>query len=180
MSSVASSDRGRELGGETSRDNAGTRSRRRLAASIKDSLRGLSIQLSLLNHQVGSRVALKQLDLDCLDLLLREGPLSPSALARRSGLHPATMTGILDRMERGGWVSRERDPSDRRAVVVQASKDRVSELFGLYAGMNHRMDDLFTGYSDADLQVLADFLSRTSDAGREATSELSSGPNSPR
>jgi MarR family len=40
----------------------------------------------------------------CLDLITRHGPLSPSAPARRAGLHPATMTGILDRLERGGWV----------------------------------------------------------------------------
>ena len=29
------------------------------------------------------------------------------------------MTGIIDRLERGGWIGRERDPADRRGVVVQ-------------------------------------------------------------
>jgi hypothetical protein len=65
------------------------RRRRRLSAAIKESLRELSIQLSLLNHHVGARVDLKDVDLDCLDLINRHGPLSPSALARRAGLHPA-------------------------------------------------------------------------------------------
>src|SRR5437762_14161176 len=111
----------------------GARRRRRLTAAIKQSLRELSIQLSLLNHQVGAHVDLNDVDLDCLDLIARHGPLSPSALARRAGLHPATMTGILDRLERGGWVARQRDPSDRRAVVVRALRDRTAELFRLYA-----------------------------------------------
>ena len=31
------------------------------------------------------------------------------------------MTGILDRLERGGWVDRGRDPSDRRGVLIQAA-----------------------------------------------------------
>ena len=75
------------------------------------------MQLSLLNLHVGAHLDLKDVDLNCLDLLASHGPLSPTALARRAGLHPATMTGILDRLERGGWVARERDPSDRRAVV---------------------------------------------------------------
>src|SRR5690349_19180548 len=98
-----------------------SRRRRRLTAGVKESLRELTNQLSLLNHQVGARLELRDVDLDCLDLIARYGPLSPSALARRAGLHPATLTGILDRLQRGGWVVRERDPeaTDRRAVSVR-------------------------------------------------------------
>ena len=146
--------------------------RQRLTASIKQSLRALSIQLSLLNHQVGAHAGLNDVDLDCLDLVARHGPLSASALAQRAALHPATMTGILDRLERGGWVVRERDPSDRRAVVVRALRDRNAELVRLYAGMNSSMNEICAGYDDAQLEVLADFLRRTVDAGREATEKL--------
>ena len=85
------------------------RRRRRLATEIKESLRDLSIELSLLNRQVVTRIDLKDGDLPCMELIARQGPLSPTALARRAGLHPATVTGILDRLERGGWVVRERD-----------------------------------------------------------------------
>jgi DNA-binding MarR family transcriptional regulator len=148
------------------------RHRRRLTRAIKESLRELSNQLSLLNHHVGTHVALKDVDLDCLELINRHGPLNPSALARHAGLHPATMTGILDRLERGGWVARERDPDDRRAVLVRVRRDRAAELFGLYAGMNASMDQLCAGYSDTELELLADFLRRTTDAGRDATDEL--------
>jgi DNA-binding MarR family transcriptional regulator len=154
--------------------DAGRRRRRRITA-IKESLRELSNQLSLLNHHVGANVELKDVDLDCLELINRDGPLSPSALARRAGLHPATMTGILDRLERGGWVARERDPSDRRAVVVRLRRDRAAELFGLYAGMNASLDRICAGYADAELELLADFLRRTTDAGRDATDRLAGG-----
>src|SRR6266536_995151 len=141
--------------------------RRRLAAAIRESLRELAIQLSLLNHQVGAQLDLRDVDLDCLDLIDRHGPLSPSALARRAGLHPATMTGILDRLERGGWVARERDPSDRRAVVVRAVRDRYPDLLRLYAGMNRSMNQIYAGYDESELELLADFLQRS------ATDELS-------
>ena len=156
------------------RDVDAQRRRRRSTTAIKESLRELSNQLSLLNHRVGAHLDLKDVDLDCLELINRHGPLSPSALARRAGLHPATMTGILDRLERGGWVARERDPSDRRAVVVQAVRDRNAELFGLYSGMNTSMDQICAGYDDTELELLADFLRRTTNAGRDATDELAS------
>lgn len=156
----------------TSDDADARRRRRRLTTAIKESLRELSIQLSLLNHQVGARAELKDVDLDCLDLVNRQGPLSPSALARRAGLHPATMTGILDRLERGGWVVRERDPNDRRAVVVRARRERNAELLHLYSGMNASMDQVCADYGERELELLAEFLRRTADAGQSATDEL--------
>jgi DNA-binding MarR family transcriptional regulator len=144
-----------------------------LAAAIGTSLRDLAIQLSLLNHQVGAQLDLRDVDLDCLDLIDRLGPLSPSALARRAGLHPATITGILDRLEAGGWVVRERDPADRRAVVVRSLRDRYSDLLRLYAGMNRSMNKIYAGYDESELELIADFLDRTANAGRSATEELS-------
>ena len=148
------------------------RRRRRLANAIKETLRELSIQLSLLNHHVGARLEIRDVDLDCLDLVDRHGPLSPSALARRAGLHPATVTGILDRLERGGWVVRERDPADRRGVVVRPRRERGAELLELYSGMNGAMDQILSGYGDAELELLRDFLHRTAEAGRAATDAL--------
>jgi DNA-binding MarR family transcriptional regulator len=153
------------------------RERRRLTAGIKESMRDLRSQLSLLNHQVGSRVALKDVDLDCLELLNRHGALSPTELARLAGLHPATLTGVLDRLQKGGWVVRERDPeaSDRRAVAVRVLKDRNAELFRHYEGMNASMDELCAGYDAAQLAVIADFLDRATEAGRRATDDLAAG-----
>jgi DNA-binding MarR family transcriptional regulator len=151
------------------------RHRSRLNRAIKESLRDLGAQLSLLNHSVGARLDLKATDLECLDLISRYGPLSPTALARRAGLHPATMTGILDRLESGGWIDRGRDPADRRAVVVQAARARGAEILRLYlvdSGMNTALDQICAHYEDNDLQLLADFLRRTADAARTAAERL--------
>jgi DNA-binding MarR family transcriptional regulator len=148
------------------------RDRRRRQSEIKDSLRELGNQLRLLNYNVSGKLSMKDIDLDCLDIVQRHGPLSPSALSRRTGLHPATMTGILDRLERGGWIARERDPADRRAVLLRAERGRGAEIFRLYAGMNAAMDGICDTYDDAELDVLADFLQRCVAAGRSATETL--------
>jgi DNA-binding MarR family transcriptional regulator len=153
-------------------DTGGARRRRRLNAEIRDSLREVIIQLSLLNRQVGAHLDLKDSDLDCINLIERHGPLSPRVLAQRAGLHPATMTGVLDRLERGGWVARDRDPSDRRAVAVRAVGDRNAELMRLYSGMNTSVSQICAGYQETELKRLADFLRRIANAGRNATDEL--------
>jgi DNA-binding MarR family transcriptional regulator len=151
-----------------------SRLRRRAVAELKAELRGTRVQLSVLNHQVGTRAELKDVDLDCLDLISSRGPLSPSMLAKHAGLLPATMTGILDRLERGGWIARDRDPSDRRAVVIRVLPDRNAEMFRLYSGMNSLMDDICAGYDDTQIGVITDFLRRVQAAGRTASEELGS------
>jgi DNA-binding MarR family transcriptional regulator len=148
------------------------RRRQHATRAVRDALQELRRQLARLNYRVGSGLGLKDVDLDCLDILSASGPMSPSALARDAGVHPATMTGILDRLERGGWIARERDPNDRRAVLVRVLPDRFGELLGSYAGMSRSMNSLLGSYSDKELEVIADFLQRCSEAGREATDAL--------
>ena len=151
------------------------RDRQHAVSAIRDGLRELRIQLALLNYRVGSQVDLNDIDLDCLDIIDVSGPLSPSVLARRAGLHPATLTGILDRLEKGGWIVRERDPNDRRAVQVRAVHDRYAQLLGLYQGMSQSMNKLLSEYSDKELALIAEFLSRTVEAGKDATEGLAVG-----
>ena len=152
--------------------------RGRLNRQIKDFLRDLGTQLAQLSHSVGARLDLKPTDLECLDLISRHGPISPSALARRAGLHPATMTGVLDRLESGGWIERGRGTADRRGVAVQVVRGRGAEVLRLYlvdSGMNAAMDEICAHYDDEELDLLISFLRRTADAGRAAAERLAGG-----
>lgn len=72
--------------------------------------------------------------LDCFDLINAYGSRTPSALGWRAGLHLATIIGILDRLECGGWISRDssdrdRDPSDcdssRSAPAASAMRNSL-------------------------------------------------------
>jgi DNA-binding MarR family transcriptional regulator len=158
--------------------NRGRLNRGRLNRAIKESLRDLGTQLSQLNHSVGTRLDLKATDLECLDLISRHGPIGPGALAKRAGVHPATMTGVLDRLERGGWIERGRDLADRRGVVVRLARGRGAEVLRLYlveSGMNTAMDEICAQYDEKDLKLLVGFLRRTADAGRAAAERLAGG-----
>lgn len=148
------------------------RSRRRLVNTVKDAVRGLRTELALLNRRISGKLELRDGDLDLLELIARTGPLGPSALARHAGLHPATMTGVLDRLEKGGWLTRERDPADRRSVVLQMRRERIGEVFTLYSGMNQALDTLCANYTDDQLTVIADFLTRAATAGQTQTKTL--------
>ncbi|MFC9896536.1 MarR family transcriptional regulator [Nocardia sp. NPDC127579] len=151
--------------------------RRWSSEAAQTALRELNTQLALLNRQLGSALTIKDTDWNCLDLINRNGPLSPGALAKLAGLHPATMTGVLDRLQRGGWIIRERDPeaADRRAVAVRAVGDRTPELTRVLSGMRTRMDALFEQYTDDELALITEFMRRAASAGHDAAAELAQG-----
>ena len=145
------------------------RARRRRIAAAKQSLRELRIELAVLNHRVGSKIEIKDIDLDCLDMIVRHGPISPTALARRVGVHLATMTGILARLESGGWIVRDRVENDRRAVLVHGVPDKQRDIVHLYSGMNSALDEILDSYSDDQIDLVVDFLRRCTQAGQMAT-----------
>jgi len=49
------------------------------------------------------------------------GPTRVSEISNQSGLPPSTLTGMLDRLVAGGWLEREDDPDDRRAVLMKST-----------------------------------------------------------
>jgi len=49
------------------------------------------------------------------------GECRVTALAEDLGVPPSTLTGMMDRLVEAGWLERERDPDDRRAVVMKST-----------------------------------------------------------
>jgi DNA-binding MarR family transcriptional regulator len=162
-------------GGSGSRE--ARRARRQRITEAKQSLRELRIELSVLNHRVGSQSEIKDVDFDCLDVITRYGPISPTTLARRIGVHTATMTGILDRLERGGWIVRDRDERDRRAMLVRGVPGKQRDIIQLYGGMNSSLDEILDSYSDDQIDLVVDFLRRCTQAGQSATDQLAKDPD---
>jgi hypothetical protein len=64
------------------------------------------------------------------------------------------------------------------AVVIRPLGTRARELIALYSEMSSAMDELLASYDERDLGVIADFVRRTTEAGRGATDAL--GDDEPR
>jgi DNA-binding MarR family transcriptional regulator len=143
-----------------------------LTQEIQLYLRDLIAGLHQLNDAVGARVELKGPDLEILDLVARHGPMSPSEVAASTGVHPATLTGIVDRLERRGWLTRVPDPDDRRRVRLEARRERGPELVRLYGPMNRSLSEICAALTPEQLQVVRDFLRDAAVAGSDAADEV--------
>ena len=93
-------------------------------------------------------------------LSLTEGGLSPSDLAAQSFVSPATITGLLDGLERDGLVVREANPDDRRMLTVRltpAGRELVQRLLPEHF---QRISDLLADLSEEDRHLLAALSAR--------------------
>ncbi|MEV8633116.1 MarR family transcriptional regulator [Streptosporangium sp. NPDC051023] len=100
-------------------------------------------------------------DLRCLEVLIRREAVTPSVLGGELGLTTGSVTAMLDRLERAGYLTRSPDPGDRRKVVVRATTEtleRAAELYGPIVEQGGRMT---AGYTDAELRIVLDFLRRS-------------------
>jgi DNA-binding MarR family transcriptional regulator len=125
---------------------------------ITETVREMGVVMTVLNLRAGEQVGLRDVEMKALDVLMRDGAMSAKALGQRLGMHPATMTGILDKLEKAGWVTRERDPDDRRVVLIQPVRERVGEIVRLFAGMNAMAAQMLDRYDTPQLETIADFL----------------------
>lgn len=139
---------------------------------VQNGLRRLTHQLHRLNDAVGSHLDLLPGDLEVLDMIGRDGPLSPRDVTATTGIHPATLTGMLDRLENGGWLTRRPDPTDRRRLIVDAVTDRGGELARLYSPMSKALTAICSDYTDEELARLVEFLEQAADAGIVATTQV--------
>src|SRR5688572_9214077 len=95
-----------------------------------------------------------------LGWLALEGELSQTELATKMMIEPPTLVGILDRMERDGWITRHDCPSDRRKKIIRANRaaepvwDKIVECA---ARVRHRATD---GLSDRQLATLKKLLGK--------------------
>ncbi|HEX6145787.1 MAG TPA: MarR family transcriptional regulator [Acidimicrobiia bacterium] len=139
-----------------------------LTREIQNLLRDLISRLHQLNDAVGDRIELRAGDIEILDLVARHGPMSPSEVSASTGIHPATLTGVIDRLEGAGWLSRVPDPDDRRRVRLQARRERGAEMARLYAPMNRSLTEICAALSPDQLTVVRDFLRDAAQAGVDA------------
>jgi DNA-binding MarR family transcriptional regulator len=94
---------------------------------IIDNLRRLFYVLTEQSRKAEHETGLTGSQLWVIRMLDGTDPLKVSELARRMLLHPATMVGLLDRLETKGLVQRTRSEKDRRVVHVVLS-DQAREL----------------------------------------------------
>src|SRR4029079_9725357 len=135
------------------------KARAALLRELEEAMRRSSAQGVLFGQTVANVAGISGSDLECLDFLNLEGRVTAGRLAEVTGLTTGAITGVVDRLEKAGFVRRERDETDRRKVFIATVPDNVAQIGRFYVPMQQAMHKLWNTYSEAELQLLLRFAS---------------------
>jgi DNA-binding MarR family transcriptional regulator len=92
-----------------------------------------------------------------LGVIEQRGPLTAGQLGDATGLSPAAVTGLIDRLEQAGVAERRPDPADRRRVLVAVSPG-AARIAALYERLERDARGRVEAYSAREQAVIARFL----------------------
>ena len=149
------------------------RGRKQLLEELALAGRAMSAATVMFHTTVAARQRLSATEEKALDLLERFGPLTAGELSKRSGLAPASVTGLINRLERKGFARRIAHPSDRRSILVEVDAERVyAAMAPLFTDWVGSLQELYTGYTDEQLELILHFLTEVARRQRDATAHL--------
>ena len=134
------------------------KSRAALMQELEHAVRKSSAIGVIFGQTVANAVGVSSSDLECLDFLNIEGRVTAGRLAELTGLTTGAITGLVDRMEKAGFVRRERDEADRRKVYIAIVPEALGRVGRFYEPLQKAVTKNWEGYTDAELRLLVRFL----------------------
>ncbi|WP_433394246.1 MarR family winged helix-turn-helix transcriptional regulator [Micromonospora sp. KLBMP9576] len=137
--------------------------RERLVAEIAAELRRYSVDAQHIGHGFAGLHGLNATDLQALIAVMdaeRFGqPITPGGLGEQLNLSSGSVTALIDRLERGGHIRRDRDTADRRKVFLRYAERGAALAMDFFRPLGRRTDEVMADFSDDELAVVHRFLS---------------------
>jgi DNA-binding MarR family transcriptional regulator len=144
--------------------------------SVLRSLRRVNIQGSFLGQTVAIRFGLSESDIETLEQLIDMGATTAGKLSEITGLTSGAVTRVIDRLEQAGYVRRVPDPADRRRVIVEVVPEKVANIQVTLDRVSTKGAEEIGQYSDAQLELINDFLAKMESIQREEAEQLRESP----
>ncbi|HEX3721482.1 MAG TPA: MarR family transcriptional regulator [Nitrolancea sp.] len=147
--------------------------RNQLLNDLDREMRRISAQAVMFSQAVAIRLGINPTDLECLGIIGETGALTAGQLAELTGLTTGAITGVIDRLEKAGYVRRAQDPGDRRRVIVEPVPDVAEErITPLFESIGQATANLVSRYGDDQLAFVIDFATRMNQMTLAETAKL--------
>ncbi|EHB68541.1 MULTISPECIES: MarR family winged helix-turn-helix transcriptional regulator [Paenibacillus] len=121
-------------------------------------LRQNSARAVMLHDLISEKMGLNATDHKCLDFINQAGPVTAGQLAQLTGLTTGAVTSVIDRLEQAGYVIRDKDPNDRRRVVVKLVPERSEQVAPVFKSLMQSTLQIMGQYTDQELQFILKFI----------------------
>ncbi|QHE92873.1 MarR family winged helix-turn-helix transcriptional regulator [Pandoraea fibrosis] len=133
--------------------------RNELVAGIVRSLgRRLAVYTALYHSALAEQLGLNVTDLNALDLILELESITAGQLAELMGVSSGGITTVIDRLERAGFVEREKNPHDRRMVMIHPIEERCAQIEQFLSSVSRELTAVSAAYDHSELAAIHDFL----------------------
>ncbi|MCX4782712.1 MarR family winged helix-turn-helix transcriptional regulator [Streptomyces sp. NBC_01264] len=111
------------------------------------------------DRETARLLGVNETDLRCLEILMATEEAAPSTLSAQLGLTTGSVTTMLDRLEKAGYLTRTPHPTDRRRTLVRVTPEASEKTYALIAPFIEDSTRQVMGrYSAEQLELVADFL----------------------
>ena len=145
--------------------------------SVIRSLRRVNLQGSFFGQTVAVRFGLSESDVEALEVLIDTGAATAGRLSELMGLTSGAITRVIDRLEQAGYVRRIPDPADRRRVIVELVPEKMAAVEATMARFGEKSASEIGRYSETELAVINDFLTRMAEITRDEANALRDTPD---
>jgi DNA-binding MarR family transcriptional regulator len=121
---------------------------------LMTAVRVLTRSSLLFQNAIAEKMKLNVSDAECIDFLMEMGPSTAGDLAKITRLTTGAITNVIDRLEKAGYVKREKDPKDRRKVIVAIVAEKHKKAKKYYESMTGDIFNLFSKYNKKELKFL--------------------------
>ncbi|WP_370945671.1 MarR family winged helix-turn-helix transcriptional regulator [Amycolatopsis sp. cg5] len=146
--------------------------RAELTRRLLDLAREWSTETVMFHTAIAEASGLSATDVKAMDYIARLGPLTAKELAKHSSLAPASVTALIDRLERKGLVLRKPHPGDRRKVLVEFNGEFAKAAPPFWGGLIDESVEYFAGLSVEQLETIADFVVAATGITRRAKEQV--------
>ncbi|WP_449603575.1 MarR family transcriptional regulator [Paenibacillus sp. Marseille-Q9583] len=137
-------------------------------------MRGLGTRTVVYQQNVAASLGLYNNDFLSVDILREKGPITAGELSKLTGLATGSVTALIDRLEKNGYVRRQNDPNDRRKVIIVPLYENKEDVIDTYLPLHTAMVKLAASYTDEELALISQFLGKASTVLDEQIDHLSS------
>jgi DNA-binding MarR family transcriptional regulator len=140
--------------------------------AIAAALQRFGLERDRMRAALATQAGLSPADLDALEHLEADGPLTQRQLGERLSLTSGAVTMLVDRLERAGWAQRRPHPTDRRYILVELSAAAEERTPPGLAHYHARIRAIANAVPAAQRPAIHAFLTATATAAATATSEI--------
>lgn len=128
------------------------------------------------HHAVAEQLGVNATDLKALDLATIHGSTTAGQVAEVTGLTTGAVTFLIDRLEGAGFLTRTRDPLDRRRWTLTVTPECAQQVTHLFEPLAADMRDLAQEFSTDDLETIRRYLAGSDDILNRHTRRLRGQP----